>query len=248
MNPELRTERRYFVVTPFAAEVAGSRADLVDLSGRGARLQVTKQLQPGTPVALKLPVGSGTVELSATPVWCEMAALAISDEEMDRYLCGVTFETTQPEVRQLIDELLASGAAIPIEEGRGDDRFRVIAPITASFANLSSLRVLDLSIRGARVMTPALLATGASGRLRLTINGNDTPVWLPATVMWSRPAERKGRFEAGLRITDAREFLRIIIDELAMGDGVVIETDSLRRKFDPFAVHPVPGLVAVRRW
>jgi hypothetical protein len=72
-------------------------------------------------------------------------------------------------------------------------------------------------------------------------------VWLPATVMWSRPADRKGRYEAGLRITDAEDWLRTVIDELSLRDGVVIEVDSLRRKFDPFTVRPVAGLVGVRR-
>jgi hypothetical protein len=38
-----------------------------------------------------------------------------------------------------------------------------------------------------------------------------------------------------------------VIDELALREGVVIETDSLRRKFDPFAVKPIPGLVPIHR-
>ena len=45
---------------------------------------------------------------------------------------------------------------------------------------------------------------------------------------------REGRFEAGLRIVDAEDWLKTVIDELALRDGVTIELDSLQRKFDPF--------------
>ena len=104
-----------------------------------------------------------------------------------------------------------------------------------------------LSIRGARLSTPNQLTRGVTDRLRFSINGNDTHVFLPATVMWSRPAQRKGRFESGLRIADAEDWLKTVIDELSLRDGVVIETDSLQRKFDPFSTRPVAGLVGLRR-
>jgi len=246
MQHELRSEARYFVVTPVAAEIGGINADLVDLSTRGARLQTAERQKAGSTVALTLRTGGVSIATTATIVWCEIAALAFSDEESDRYLCGVTFSDSLSVFRHLIEDLTDSKAALPIEDSRASQRYRVIAPLTASFSDLSPLRVLHVSIRGARVLTPQLLVPGASGRLRFTINGNDTHVWLPATVVWSRPAERKGRFEAGLRIVDAEEWLRTVIDELSLREGIVIETDSLRRKFNPFASKPSSGLVALR--
>ncbi|HSP33764.1 MAG TPA: PilZ domain-containing protein [Thermoanaerobaculia bacterium] len=246
MQHDQRVEPRFFVVTPVAAEIAGVNADLVDLSTRGARLQVTQQLKSGTSVPLTLRAGGVSMATPATVVWCDIAALAFSDEESDRYLCGVTFTESLSMIRHLIDDLVAAKAAMPITESRLSDRYRVIAPLTASFGEYGSLRVLDLSIRGARVLTPQMLPAGMSARLRFTIDQTDTHVWLPATVVWSRPAERKGRFEAGLRIDDAEAWLQSVIDELSLRNGVAIETDSLRRKFNPFAAKPVAGLVALR--
>ncbi len=246
MDLDVRTEARYFVVTPVAAEINGVNADLIDLSTRGARLQLTQRMAIGNIVPFALRSGEQTLATAASVVWCEVAALALDDEETDRYFCGVAFVEAIPQVAELIRRLVESKAALPIEESRTADRYRVMAPLTASFAGQASLRVLDISIRGARVLTPSLLEAGASGRLRFTIDGTNTPVWLPATVVWARPAGRKGRYEAGLRIRDAEAWLRMVIDELALRDGVVTDGDSLRRKFDPFAIHPVPGVVALR--
>lgn len=247
MSSDLRTEGRYFVVTPLPAEVEGVNADIIDISTRGARLQMTERLEVGRRVAFTLRTGDAAIHTPAAVVWCDVAALALHDEESDRYFCGVAFDNSLSLIRHLITDLLTAHAAIPIEESRLAERYRVMASLTASFGELASLRVLDLSIRGARLTTPVLLQPGSSGRLRFTISDNDTHVWLPATVMWSRSAQRKGRFEAGLRIIDGEDWLRTVIDELSLRDGVAIETDSLRHKFDPFAAHPVSGLVGLRR-
>ncbi len=247
MKADLRNEHRYFVVTPLAARLGDANADVVDISTRGARLQVTRSMEIGRHLNFAISTGEATIETPAVAVWCDVAAFAMHDEESDRYLCGITFERSVSMIRHLIDDLLATRAAIAIEESRALERYRVIAPLTVSFSDQERLRVLDLSIRGARLSTPELLTPGSSGRLRFAINGNDTQVWLPATVIWARPAERKGRFEAGLRIADGEDWLKTVIDELALRDGVAIETDSLQRKFDPFAHRPSAGLVGLRR-
>jgi PilZ domain-containing protein len=246
MGRELRTEARYFIVTPVAANIDDIHADVVDLSTHGARLQVTHRPPLGKIVPFSLRSGPVTISTTAVSIWCDVAAFALDDEGADRYFCGVAFVESIGMMRYLIEELVDTKAALPIEDCRAPDRYRVVSSIAASFADLPSLRVLDLSIRGARLITPTLLEPGSSGRLRFSIDGNDTHVWLPATVAWSRPAERKGRFEAGLRISDAEEWLRTVIAELALRQGVVLETQTLRRKFDPFAVKPVAGLLAVR--
>ncbi len=247
MNCDLRGERRYFVVTPLAAQLGTVNADVVDISTSGARLQVTQSMEIGQHLNFAVRTGEATIQTSAVAVWCDVAAFALHDEESDRYFCGITFERSVSMIHHLIDDLIATGAVIAMEESRATERYRVMAPLTASFSDQAQLRVLDLSIRGARLSTPALLTPGMSGRLRFAINGNDTQVWLPATVMWARPAQRKGRFEAGLRISDAEDWLKTVIDELSLRDGVAIETDSLQRKFDPFALRPTSGLVGVRR-
>lgn len=247
MPHDLRTELRYFAITPIPAEIGGTNADLVDISTKGARLQVTRSLIVGQEVQFTLRTGDAAIATSATVIWCEVAALAMQEEESDRYLCGISFARSLVMLRQVIEELVAAKSMIVIEEIRSTERYRVIAPLTASFGGRASLRVLDLSIRGARILIPQRLNSGTTASLRFSINGVNTPVDVPATVVWCRPAERKGRFECGLRIVDAEEWLRTVIDELALREGVVIETDSLRRKFDPFAVKPIPGLVPIHR-
>ncbi|HEX7419605.1 MAG TPA: PilZ domain-containing protein [Thermoanaerobaculia bacterium] len=247
MNRDLRSERRYFMITPLPAEIGGVNADVVDISTRGARLQVTEKIVLGRPTNFMLRTKEAAIETSASAVWCDVAAFSLHDEELDRYFCGITFERSVSLIGHIINDLVESHSAIPIEESRLSDRFRVIAPLTASFADEKGLRVLDLSIRGARLSTPSLIRPGTSGSLRFAINGSETHVWLPATVMWARSAQRKGRFEAGLRIADAEDWLKTVIDELALRDGVTIEIDSLQRKFDPFAAKPVSGLVGLRR-
>ncbi|HEY3054741.1 MAG TPA: PilZ domain-containing protein [Thermoanaerobaculia bacterium] len=247
MPRDLRTEPRYFAITPIAAEIGRNNADLVDICTSGARLQVTRSLIAGQEVHFTLRTDGAAIATSATVVWCELAALAMQEEESDRYLCGISFARSLVVLRHIIDELVAAKSLIVIEDIRHAERYRVMAPLTASFGGRGALRVLDLSIRGARILIPQRLDSGTTASLRFSIDGVDTPVDLPATVVWSRPAERKGRFECGLRIVDAEEWLRAVIDELALRDGVVIETDSLRRKFDPFALHPVPGLVPIHR-
>jgi hypothetical protein len=245
MSIDNRAEERYFVVSPLAAEIGGLNADVIDISTTGARLQLTELIGVGHPLLFTLHSGEVAIATSAVVTWCEVAALAMYDEESDRYFCGVTFEKSLSIVRHLIDDLIATNVAIPIGDDRNSQRYRVIAPLTASFSELRALRVLDLSIRGARIGTPEPLKAGTSSPICFSINGDD--VWLPATVMWSRPAERKGRYETGLRISDAEDCLRTMIDELSLRDGVVIETDSLRRKFDPFSMRPVSGLIGLRR-
>ena len=247
MHRDLRTERRYFVITPLPAEMGGVNADVIDISTRGARLQVTERIDLNRPMTFMLKTKDAAIETVASAVWCDVAAFALHDEELDRYFCGITFDHSVSIIRHVISDLVESHTAVPIEESRNSDRYRVIAPLTVSFAETADLRVLDLSIRGARLSTPTLLRPGTSGRLRFSINGAETHVWLPATVMWSRSAQRKGRFEAGLRIVEAEDWLKTVIDELALRDGVVIETDSLQRKFDPFTAKPVSGLVGLRR-
>jgi hypothetical protein len=247
MNRDLRSERRYFMITPLPAEIGGVNADVVDISTRGARLQVTEKIDLNRPMNFMLRTKEAAIETSASAIWCDVAALALHDEELDRYFCGITFERSVSLIGHIITDLVETHTAIPIEESRRSERFRVIAPLTASFEDEKNLRVLDLSIRGARLSTPNLLRPGTDGKIRFSINDSETQVSLPATVMWARSAQRKGRFEAGLRIVDAEDWLKAVIDELALHDGVTIETDSLQRKFDPFASKPVSGLVGLRR-
>ncbi|HEX9161576.1 MAG TPA: PilZ domain-containing protein, partial [Thermoanaerobaculia bacterium] len=102
MKFDLRSEARYFVVTPLAAEIDGVNADVVDISTRGARLQVTQPVGIGRLVPFTLRAENSGVVTTASVIWCEMAALSLHDDELDRYFCGVTFEQSLAAIRELI--------------------------------------------------------------------------------------------------------------------------------------------------
>jgi len=129
MNQDARTERRYFVITPIAAKFGWANADVVDISTRGARLQVTEKIPTGQQVSFSMKIGEATIETTASAVWCDVAALSLQDEEPDRYFVGITFERSVSLIRMFINDLVATKSAIPIEENRNNQRYRVIAPL-----------------------------------------------------------------------------------------------------------------------
>jgi hypothetical protein len=247
MNRDQRSAPRYFLDEPLPALLDGLSADVVDISVKGARVQLKAPVPKGASVSFTINAGGGSLVISATVLWCDLGAFSLSDDESDRYLCGVAFEHPVSMVGHLIEDLVANDAATVIEECRNNERYRVTAQLTASFAGLSGARVLDLSIRGARLTLPAQLKMGTTATLRFHFNGRETPVDLNATIVWSRAAERKGRYEAGLRIDGDEDWLRTVIDELTLRNGVEMERDSLDRKFDPFALRPVAGVLALSR-
>jgi hypothetical protein len=239
-----RKAPRYFLLTPLPATMNGRNADVIDLSVHGARLQLTERLTPGA----ELPFSIESMATTATVLWCELAAISLmDDDDDDRYYCGVMFERPLPAVAQLIEDLIAEKSAVPMEETRNSERYRVTARVPAMFDGLTSARVLDISPRGVRLGTARLLTVGTISPLRFRIVGRDTPFDIRATVVWSRPAERIGRFEAGLRIEAGEESMRTVIEELSLRNEVTVETNTLDRKFNPLVANPVSGLLGVLR-
>ncbi len=247
MTVEKRTAPRYFVTSSLAGKVDGFDVDVVDISVQGARLETTQSLASGSPVTFSLQCSGAQVIIRATVQWCELAAMALHDEESDRYLCGLAFERPVPVIGHLVGDLLASRDALAMEETRRSERYRVISQLAASFGASAGARLLDVSVNGARIATGSLLEVGISAPLQFRILGAEEPVDVPATVVWSRGAERKGRFESGLRIEGQEDWLRSVIDELSQRNSAVLEHGSLRRKFDPIAVKPHAGLMAILR-
>ena len=247
MTRELRMAPRYFLDKPLPAMLDEHAAEVVDISVKGARLQLTRSVAKGSIVSFTVQTGGVSLVISATVLWCDLGAFSLSDEESDRYLCGIAFENPVSMIGHLIEDLLSQDSATVIEECRNNDRYRVTAQLTASYAGIKGARVLDLSIRGARLATPTVLEVGTRSVLRFHFNGRETPVDLEATVVWARAAQRKGRYEAGLRIDGDEDWLRTVIDELTLRNGVEVESRTLDRKFDPFAARPIAGIVALSR-
>jgi hypothetical protein len=248
MGNDKRKLPRYFMLTPVAATVSGRNAEIIDLSDQGARIQLTERVAPGIHLPFSVDTGGASVVTTATVLWCELAAISLmDDDESDRYYCGIAFERSLSAIAHFIEDLVAQRSAVPMEETRNGERYRLLAPLTAFIDIHSSGRVLDISTRGLRMGTARMLPIGTLQKFRLRMGGREMPVDITATVIWSRPAERIGRFESGLQIEEGEEAMRAVIEELSIRNEIAVQPNTLERKFNPLASKPLSGLLGVLR-
>ncbi|HKB79128.1 MAG TPA: PilZ domain-containing protein [Thermoanaerobaculia bacterium] len=231
------------MMTSLPATFGEAEGNVVDLSVRGARLQVMQPFAIGATLPFSIETDHGRISTSATVSWCRMAALSLDDDESDRYLCGISFEHDLAGLQEIIDGLLIHEQAMRIEDARSAERYAVTAQITGSFGVHSPVRILDLSIRGARVGTDRQVVPGTKAALRFRVDRKH--VDFTAEMMWCRPSERRGGFEAGLRIDGEEPLLRQIIAHLCTHNQARIDLNSLRRKFDPMRGEQTAGLLAL---
>jgi hypothetical protein len=244
MLSDFRRFPRYFLPGGLHGRLGQIEASVVDLSLKGARLQVTQPLAVGAKMQFALMTNGGTIVTNATVLWCQMAALALDDQESDRYLAGVVFDETVPLIGNVLDGLIAAEEAIAIQDSRSTERYCITVPFTASFGDRCEARVLDLSIRGARIGTHQQIRIGTRASLRFRLEPGPS-VDITATVVWCRPSERKQGFEMGLNIVDEEPLLRAVIAQMCMRKQARVDLNSLRRKFDPMRKSSMSGLVAL---
>lgn len=244
MTSDFRRYPRYFLPSGLPATLADVQASVVDLSVKGARLQTTQQLTVGATMPFAFTTSGSTIATDATVLWCQLAALALDDDESDRYLAGITFEDAIPTVNGVIDELLAHEEAIAIEDARSSERYGITGQLHASFGELADVRVADLSIRGARIAMKSEIAVGTKASLRFRLEPGPS-VDISGTVAWCHPCERKGGFEAGLNIVGEEALLRAVIAQMCMKKQARVDLNSLRRKFDPMRSLHMSGMVAL---
>lgn len=218
---------------------------VVDLSPTGARLQLRQPMTVGSVMDFRLSTDGGCLESRVRVLWCELAAVALDDVAADRYLCGVQFLDDVSIVPLLISGLLTSGLAMLIEDCRRAERYRLRSSLSASFARFPSVRVRDISTQGIRITVPERMDCGTVGALRFRIHGRETPVDLKAHVAWTLPGERLGTFDCGLQIDEGHQWIRAVIDELALRNELELDADTLRRKFDPLAGEEMAGLLSL---
>lgn len=225
-----RTVPRYFLLPPLHAQFADHSVSVVDLSLKGARIEIAKPLPLGARLQFSIETHRGAIHLAATVLWCEIDELSLGSGP-DRYLAGMVFDQSSGLIGGLIERLLKGNLAIPIEDARSADRFRITAQMTGTFGAIAPVGVMDLSIRGARVALPNFVRFGTTAPLRFQVDGETGLVDVDATVMWCLGASGEG-FEAGLKIDGQEERLRIAIHRLCMRDEARIDLHSLRRRFD----------------
>src|SRR5260370_17624389 len=94
------------------------------------------------------------------------------------------FDSDQPDVTKVIEDLVGAEQAMRIEDARDTERYEITAQLTGSYGMHSPIRLLDLSIRGARIGTDRQVAAGTAGPLRFRVDRkhidvNPEMVWCP---------------------------------------------------------------------
>jgi PilZ domain-containing protein len=224
----LRNYPRYFMLPPLYASAGNEGVRVVDLSLRGARLEMGGPLAVGSRVRLNITTTEGVVDETVTVLWSQCDDLGFDSGE-DRYMAGVEFNGQPESVGQLIERLLATHNAVPVEDARGADRYRISVPLTGVFGILQ-IGVLDLSIRGARISLPYFIRVGTVTPFAFQVDSETGPIEVLGTVVWCIGTPSTG-FEAGIRIVKEEERMRGAIHRLCMRDEARIDLHSLRRKF-----------------
>ncbi|MGZ8868292.1 MAG: PilZ domain-containing protein [Thermoanaerobaculia bacterium] len=236
-RPDLRTVARYFLAPPLAGFANGRAVRIIDLSIKGARIDLVEQFNPGEDVFLVIVSSQGEITVPGTILWCELDSLLL-DNVQDRYLAGVSFSHSSAAIDALLDELCGTDHAHRIEDFRDHDRYRVTAPLTGSFGDLAPVSVLDLSIRGGRISSEGRIPVGTGGQLRFQVDDENGPTDVYAKVMWTTPAIAGGE-QAGLLVNGEDEAMRQAIHRLCVRGEARIDLDSLRRKFDQMRAQSV---------
>jgi Tfp pilus assembly protein PilZ len=245
MLSDLRRYPRYFLPAGLHAQLEQAEANVVDLSIKGARVQVNQAFGVGTKVKFVLAAANAAIQTNATVLWCQIAALALDDDESDVYLAGVTFEEAIPEVESVLNQMIAKDEAIAIEDSRSTERYSVTIPLHGSFGeDAADVRILDLSIRGARICGRKPIRVGESISLRFRLEPGPA-VDVTAKVAWCQPSERKLGFEAGLSIADEEALMRAVVAQMCMRKQAKVDMNSLRRKFNPLRSGPRSGMLAL---
>ena len=225
----LRSMTRYFLIPPLQAAIDTAPARLIDLSLKGLRVETTTPLTSGARVRFRVEAAEVSVDLMANVVWSQIDDLSLNDSS-DRYLSGVLFEEVPREIGELIQNLLEAKVAVPIQDCRNADRYRIAFPLTGSFGPRHA-SLIDVSINGARLAVRQFVQPGTVDTLAFQVDSEMGAIVTDATVAWCIGGPREG-FEAGLKIADKEDVLRLAIHRLCMRNEARIDLHSLRRKFD----------------
>ena len=239
---ELRTVPRYFLSPSLPALADDKLIRLVDLSVKGARLEVEERYESGREIVLVIVTDRGNMKVKAKVLWCEIDSLRL-EEEADRYLAGVSFAHALSNIDVLLDELCANGLAIRIEDSRSHDRYRINVPLTATFGDYAPVSLSDLSVRGAKIALNSEIENGTDGQLKFQVDDELGMVTVHGRVVWAAPSI-SGGYYAGLHISGHDDILRQAIHRLCLRGEARIDLDTLRRKFDQLRAESVRQQVA----
>jgi hypothetical protein len=228
---ENRSVARYFLTQPVFGTADGMPVTLVDLSLKGARLELSQAIAPGSGIHLRVQSPYGGLDTDATILWAQIDQLQFDGSD-DRYLAGILFTQREPAAESMIANLITDEAAVLIEDFRSEDRYTITAPLTGSFGDAAPVSIVDLSMHGARIEVRTRVAASTGGPLRFQVDEETGPIDVFARSAWCAPAENGPGFIVGLRIENGEDDLRRGIHRLCTRSEARIDALSLRRKFD----------------
>ena len=245
MLSDLRRYPRFFLPGGLRAQLEQADANVVDLSVKGARVQVNQAFNVGAKVGLSLIAGDEPISTAATVLWCQMAALALDDDESDVYLAGVMFDEPLPVVETILDSMVENEAAIAIVDARSTERYCITIPLHGTFGeDGAEVRVVDLSTRGVRIIAREPVAAGTTASVRFRLEPGPA-VDVIGKVVWCNPADRKRGYSVGISIPGEEALLRAVIAQMCMRKQARVDMNSLRRKFDPMRSAQRSGVLAL---
>src|SRR5437899_8637348 len=107
----IRSSPRYFMLPPLFATAGNESVRIIDLSLKGARLELNAPLRVGSRQRLVVTTTDGVVNEQVTVLWSQIDDLSV-DSGIDRYMAGVEFDGQPASVGELIDRLLSCHNAV----------------------------------------------------------------------------------------------------------------------------------------
>lgn len=226
----LRTAERFLLAPPLNATFGSSPVAICDISAKGARFRHDKPLETGAKAVLKLAVDARPtpVTLEAVIVWTHLES-----STPGRYVSGARTYGSVEAVQSLIAQLQTSHRSNRIEELRSTDRFFLSPSLEATFAG-ETVRIENISARGARVELHNELLRGTSSPLYFSVPQTNHEVNVEAQVVWTGVKAITGSiarsYRAGLLINEKPELMRLAIGLLCELNRAALDTQSLRLK------------------
>ncbi|HUO84248.1 MAG TPA: PilZ domain-containing protein [Thermoanaerobaculia bacterium] len=228
-----RGSERHLLVPAVDGSFGEVGVALKDLSTSGARLRSNHPLEAGSKSVLQFDATQsiGPVSLEALVVWSQPVT---GPEESGRYVSGVKLFGEPGLVGRVIESFGRKQLSVPIEECRRSARFVFPRTVPGEFGAHGTVRIEDLSSRGARIETSRPSAPGTRSRLRYVVPEWPCDVSVEAEVIWCHLkavwSDDENRYSVGLRVTERRELQRAAIGRFIDLGMASQETRSLRLK------------------
>jgi hypothetical protein len=244
MLSDLRKHPRFYLPSWLPASIGDLHGEVVDLSMGGARIQLTEPLRMGVTVSFRLTTPGGMMSASATVKWCQLSTLSFDTEQPDLYFAGLVFDDDVLAIGTFLDALIAANRAVAIVEARKAERYYITSPIYATYSDAFDARMIDLSVRGARIGTADPISVGTSVPFRFRITNGPT-IEVRGTVVWCEPWDYRKGFDVGLSIGGVEPLLRAAITQLCTRAHARVDANSLGRKFDALHIPVSAGSISL---